>query len=78
MASRHPQRQRGLNLTDAVTAFLHQSVAVGGLPFPMRRPSPAPPFDWSQPGMVKIDQDTGQTVLPAEWDADQDSVYDSL
>jgi hypothetical protein len=35
-------------------------------------------FDWSRPGIVKTDQDTRQTVLPAERDADQDSVDDGL
>ncbi|MCL2504116.1 MAG: type II toxin-antitoxin system RelB/DinJ family antitoxin [Coriobacteriia bacterium] len=70
--------QWGLNLTDAITMFLYQSVAVGGLPFAMRSPKKAPPFNWDSPSIVKIDPKAGHAVLPAEWDADEDSVYDSL
>jgi DNA-damage-inducible protein J len=40
----------GLNLTDAVTIFLNQSVATGGLPFPMKRVT-APEFDWGNPAL---------------------------
>jgi hypothetical protein len=67
----------GLNLTDAVTIFLHQSVAEGGLPFALRVPG-RPAFDWSAPGIVRIDAGTGHAVLPADWAAPEDSVYDSL
>jgi DNA-damage-inducible protein J len=67
----------GLNLTDAVTIFLNQSVATGGLPFSMRQ-AVAPAFDWDSPAVIRKDPTTGRTVLPAGWDAEEDAVYDSL
>ena len=67
----------GLNLTDAVTIFLNQSLATGGLPFPMRQPT-APAFDWDNPAILRKDPALGHTVLPKEWDTDEDRVYDSL
>lgn len=69
--------QWGLNLTDAVTIFLNQSVAAGGLPFPMRKPVGGE-FAWDSPELLRRDAKVGHAVLPAEWDADEDSVYDSL
>ncbi|MCL1798401.1 MAG: type II toxin-antitoxin system RelB/DinJ family antitoxin [Eggerthellaceae bacterium] len=70
--------QWGLNLTDAVTMFLHQSVAVGGLPFAMRMPRAAPSLDWESPDIRRIDPEAGHAILPAEWDSAEDAVYDSL
>ncbi|MCL2679982.1 MAG: type II toxin-antitoxin system RelB/DinJ family antitoxin [Coriobacteriia bacterium] len=70
-------RQWGLNLTDAVTIFLYQSVAEGGLPFALKKPG-AVPLDWDNPHIVKIDAKAGHAILPAEWDVDEDSVYDKL
>jgi DNA-damage-inducible protein J len=67
----------GLNLTDAVTIFLNQSVAVGGLPFTMRT-TKTPTFDWNHPGIVRRDPDLGHAVLPSEWDVEGDAIYDSL
>lgn len=67
----------GLNLTDAVTIFLNQSVATGGLPFAMRVPATAA-FDWSHPGIVHKDPELGHAVLPSEWDTEEDTVYDNL
>ena len=69
-------RRWGLNLTDAVTIFLNQSVAEGGLPFTMK--APAPVFNWDNPNIVRIDRSVGHAVLPAEWDEKEDSVYDDL
>ena len=43
--------QWGLNLTDAVTMFLYQSVAEGGLPFAMKMPKAAPTFNWGNPNI---------------------------
>jgi len=71
-------KQWGLNLTDAVTMFLHQSVAEGGLPFSLKMPRIAPPFNWDNSTLVKIDPELGHAVLPAQWDSEEDSVYDSL
>ena len=70
--------QWGLNLTDAVTVFLHQSVAVGGLPFSMKKPVPVPLFNWNNDNIVRIDSEVGHAQLPANWDLEEDSVYDSL
>jgi DNA-damage-inducible protein J len=70
-------KQWGLNLTDAVTIFLNQSVAAGGLPFPMRRPV-QPGFNWDNPALIRKSPKAGHALLPAEWDVDEDSVYDSL
>jgi len=70
--------QWGLNLTDAVTIFLHQSVAEGGMPFAMKRPRTIPAFNWDNPDIVRISPETGHAILPAEWDSDEDSVYDEL
>lgn len=69
--------QWGLNLTDAVTIFLSQSIATGGLPFPMRR-SFHPDFNWSNPTLVSRNQEVGHVILPAEWDAAEDSIYEKL
>jgi DNA-damage-inducible protein J len=66
--------QWGLNLTDAVTMFLHQSVAEGGLPFEMKMPRAHPALDWNNPAIVRIDPKLGHAVLPTEWDADEDDV----
>ena len=57
----------GLNLTDAITVFLAQSVRVGGMPFELRR-LPTPRLENSEilppaPGHTS-------TVLPADWDDD--------
>lgn len=71
-------KQWGLNLTDAVTMFLHQSVAEGGLPFSLKRPKVAPPFNWDNSAIVKMDPAAGHAILPAEWDSEEDSVYDKL
>jgi addiction module RelB/DinJ family antitoxin len=68
----------GLNLTDAVTIFLSQSVATGGLPFAMCAPAAASAFDWNHPGIIRKDLKSGHAVLPSEWDSKGDSVYDSL
>jgi DNA-damage-inducible protein J len=70
--------QWGLNLTDAVTMFLYQSVAEGGLPFAMKMPSATPAFNWDKPGIVRIDPKLGHAVLPAEWDDDEDDLYADL
>ena len=70
--------QWGLNLTDVVTVFLHQSVAVGGLPFAMEKPAKAPSFNWKSDSLVRIDPTAGHALLPEEWDAAEDSVYDNL
>ena len=70
--------QWGLNLTDAVTIFLYQSVAVGGLPFAMKRPMTAPAFNWNNPNILRIDKKLGHALLPAEWDEDGDTAYDNL
>jgi len=70
--------QWGLNLTDAITMFLYQSVAVGGLPFELKSQRITPPFNWDNPHIVKIDPKAGHAILPAEWDCDEDAVYDSL
>jgi DNA-damage-inducible protein J len=67
----------GLNLTDAVTMFLHQSVAEDGLPFALRARG-SRSFDWSAPSIVRIDSETGHAVLPVDWTAPEDSVYDQL
>jgi len=71
-------RQWGLNLTDAVTIFLHQSVAEGGMPFAMKRPKTAPTFNWDSPNIIRIDSEAGHAILPAEWDSDEDAIYDKL
>ena len=70
--------QWGLNLTDAVTMFLHQSVAEGGLPFSMKMPKTTPVFNWNNPDIVNVDGKAGHAILPAEWDSDEDAVYDGL
>ena len=70
--------QWGLNLTDAITIFLHQSVAEGGMPFAMKKPSVTPTINWDSSSIVRIDPKTGRTLLPAEWDSDEDAVYDKL
>ncbi|MCL1847509.1 MAG: type II toxin-antitoxin system RelB/DinJ family antitoxin [Coriobacteriia bacterium] len=66
--------QWGLNLTDAVTMFLYQSVAEGGLPFAMKMPKTTPHFNWDNPGIVRIDPAVGHALLPADWDSDEDAV----
>jgi len=71
-------RQWGLNLTDAVTIFLYQSVAEGGMPFAMKKPRTALAFNWDNPPIVRIDPEAGHAALPAEWDSDDDSIYDKL
>jgi DNA-damage-inducible protein J len=69
--------QWGLNLTDAVTIFLSQSVATGGLPFSMRVPL-RPTFDRNHSDIIHKDPKASYAVLPSEWDAEEDSVYDNL
>jgi DNA-damage-inducible protein J len=69
--------QWGINLTDAVTIFLNQSVAAGGLPFPMRQPT-APTLDWDNPALVRKNTALGHAVLPKEWDTSEDAIYDKL
>lgn len=70
--------QWGLNLTDAVTMFLCQSVAEGGLPFAMKMPRSTPAFNWNSPNIMRIDPEVGHAVLPADWDSDEDAAYDEL
>lgn len=70
--------QWGINLTDAVTMFLCQSVAEGGLPFAMKMPEDAPVYNWNNPDTIKINPKLGHAVLPADWDSPEDAVYDSL
>lgn len=67
----------GMNLTTAVNMFLRQSLVEDGVPFrPTRRRTdgyPTPPahsaysFDRSPDGRV---------ILPADWDDEEDAVYD--
>ena len=71
-------RQWGLNLTDAVTIFLYQSVAEGGMPFAMKRPQSTPAFNWDNPNIIRIDSEAGHAVLPADWDSAEDAIYDKL
>jgi len=70
--------QWGLNLTDAVTIFLHQSVAEGGMPFAMKKPKNTPVFNWENPNTIRINPGAAHAVLPTEWDSDEDAVYDNL
>ena len=37
-----------------------------------------PPFNQEHLNTIKIDPEVGHAVLPAEWDADEDAVYDEL
>jgi DNA-damage-inducible protein J len=67
----------GINLTDAVTIFLNQSVATGGLPFPMRQLT-KPEFDWNNPAIIRKEPGAAHPVLPADWDIEDDSIYDKL
>ncbi|MDR0500419.1 MAG: hypothetical protein LBG97_04135 [Coriobacteriales bacterium] len=67
----------GINLTDAVTIFLSQSVATGGLPFPMKQVT-APEFNWSSPAIIRKDPAAAHAVLPVERDVEEDSIYDKL
>ena len=61
----------GMSLSDAVNAFLVKSVDVGGLPFDMR-----PSYDPST--VLPADPRFGSSVLPADMDDGEDSLYEHL
>lgn len=63
----------GLSLSDAINAFLVKSIDVGGMPFSMTTPTPAPSFDAIMAHAYKAPVDeNGVPILPAEWDDDDE------
>lgn len=62
----------GMSLSTAINVFLHQSVAVGGMPFrPCEYPEPHH-FDLDKVPKARV-TDRGTVIAPAEWrDADDD------
>lgn len=70
-------KSMGLNLTTAVNAFLRKSLQEGGMPF---RLTAGVRGRWVDPTRVHVPKraDDGTPVLPADWDDDEDSVYDAL
>lgn len=72
-AARNTYAKWGINLSDAMNAFLVKSVEVGGFPFDMR----ASRYDWNALEVVRPDA-KGRVVLPAEMDDDDEGVYDDL
>ena len=64
----------GMNLSDAITVFLTQSVRVGGLPFDLKR---EPAFAWNSENIIRVDAQAGYAVLPAELDEGED-LYDDF
>ena len=66
----------GLNLTDAITVFLHKSVAEGGFPFELRESRTK--FNSEHPKIISKDVSTNSIVLPADWDNPEDDSYAAL
>ena len=63
----------GINLSDALNAFLVKSVEVGGFPFDVRSRH----HDWDALGIIRPDK-SEHVVLPAEMDDDDEGLYDDL
>lgn len=72
-AARSTYAKWGINLSDAMNAFLVKSVEVGGFPFDMRSRR----YDWDAIGAIRADA-TGRVVLPAEMNDDDEGIYDDL
>lgn len=70
-------KSMGLNLSSAVNAFLRKSLQVGGMPFQLTAGGRGV---WVDPTTVLVPHrgKDGAAVLPADWDDEEDDVYDSL
>lgn len=70
-------KSMGLNLTTAINAFLRKSLQEGGMPF---RLTAGTRGHWVDPTRVHVPKrsSTGAAVLPADWDDEEDAVYDVL
>ena len=70
-------KSMGMNLTTAVNVFLRKSLQVGGMPF---TPTAGARGVWVNPSSVIRPQRSasGAPVLPADWDDEEDGVYDDL
>lgn len=70
-------KSMGMNLTTAVNVFLRKSLQVGGMPF---TPTAGVRGVWVNPSSAIRPQRSasGAPLLPADWDDEEDSVYDDL
>lgn len=70
-------KSMGMNLTTAVNVFFRKSIQVGGLPF---TPTAGVRGVWVRPSTVlhPTRSESGAPILPADWDDEEDSVYDTL
>lgn len=70
-------KSMGMNLTTAINVFLRKSLQVGGMPF---TPTAGIRGVWVNPSDALIPRRStdGAPILPADWDDEEDSVYDSL
>ncbi len=70
-------RSMGLNMTTAVNAFLRKSLQEGGIPFSLTADVRGV---WVNPLKVYRPprNEGGVPILPADWDDEEDAIYDDL
>lgn len=70
-------KSMGLNLSTAINVFLRKSLAEGGIPFQLTANVRGMWVDPAKITQPKRGAD-GAAVLPADWDDEEDAVYDDL